>query len=82
MLKKILKILGVVLLLLVVAFIGLIGPRNLIGFLRYDQRVKGTLKVGDPLPAVVLHALDGTTTFAVKDRVAGRPLVLIFGSFT
>jgi peroxiredoxin len=42
----------------------------------------GNLKVGDRAPDVRLVALDGTTRFHLRERVSGRPLVLIFGSFT
>jgi hypothetical protein len=59
-----------------------IGPRNIIGMLRYDQREKGTLEVGNLAPDVELLALDGTTPVRLKDSVGGKPLVLVFGSFT
>ena len=58
------------------------GPRNVIGMLRYDQREEGKLRVGDPAPDVDLLALDGTTPVKLKDSVGGKPLVLVFGSFT
>jgi len=58
------------------------GPRNLIGMLRYDQRKEGTLKVGDRAPDVSLVALDGKTPMRLQDSVGDRPLVLVFGSFT
>ena len=80
--KKILLGLGLVVALLAGAFVALIGPRNVIGMLRYDQRVQGTLRVGDPMPDPTLHDLDGKATFSLRSRVAGRPLVLVFGSFT
>ena len=60
-----------------------IGPRNVIGMLRYDQRQEGALKVGDAAPNVDLLALDGRTPVALKDSIGGgKPLVLVFGSFT
>jgi hypothetical protein len=60
-----------------------IGPRNLIGMLRYDQRKEGTLQVGDRAPDVGLLALDGKTPVPLKDSIGGgKPLVLVFGSFT
>ena len=72
--------------LLAVAAVGFvvyqIGPRNVIGMLRYDQRREGDLKVGDRAPDISLLALDGTTPVALKDSIGGKPLVLIFGSFT
>jgi len=60
-----------------------IGPRNLIGMLRYDQRQEGSLQVGDRAPDVDLLALDGKTPVPLKDSIGGgKPLVLVFGSFT
>jgi hypothetical protein len=58
------------------------GPRNLIGMLRYDQRKEGALKVGDRAPDVSLVALDGKTPVRLQDSIGDRPLVLVFGSFT
>jgi hypothetical protein len=81
--KKIL--LGVGLLVFAAVAYGVIsfGPRNIIGMLRYDQRQEGSLKVGDAAPNVDLLALDGTTPVALKDSIgSGKPLVLVFGSFT
>ena len=59
-----------------------IGPRNIIGMLRYDQRREGLLQPGDPAPDVVLTALDGATTTRLLEHHRARPLVLVFGSFT
>lgn len=68
-----------------VAFAGFMmvqmGPRNFIGMLRYDQREEGELAVGDPAPDVVVAALDGSDV-RLRDRFGGRPVVLIFGSYT
>ena len=58
------------------------GPRNLIGMLRYDQRKEGTLKVGDRAPDVSVLSLDGKTPMRLQDSIGDRPLVLVFGSFT
>ena len=58
------------------------GPRNLIGMLRYDQRKVGTLKPGDRAPDVSLVALDGATLTPLSASIGARPLVLVFGSFT
>jgi hypothetical protein len=58
-----------------------IGPRNIIGMLRYDQRREGKLRVGDAAPDVVLATLDGGETH-LSEYLDGKPLVLIFGSFT
>lgn len=84
--KKGVRITGLVLVLLVVAVAAAalvyIGPRNLWGMLRYDQRRDGDLAVGDQAPDVVLMALDGATRVRLRDRVGARPVVLIFGSYT
>jgi hypothetical protein len=58
-----------------------IGPSNVIGMLRYDQREEGELKVGDPAPDVVLASLDGGDV-RLRDRIGGKPVVLVFGSYT
>ena len=58
-----------------------IGPRNVIGMIRYDQRRDGDLKVGDRAPAAMLVSLDGKSHEPLLgDR--DKPTVLIFGSFT
>ena len=59
-----------------------IGPRNLIGMWRYDQRNEGSLKVGDHAPDVTLAGLYGATEVHLRDHVGSKPLVLIFGSYT
>jgi hypothetical protein len=59
-----------------------IGPNNLWGMLRYDQREEGTLKVGDPAPDVVVAALDGKTDVHLAERMGARPLLIVFGSYT
>ena len=59
-----------------------IGPRNVWGMLRYDQRRDGDLAVGGQAPDVVLTALDGTTRVRLHEHAGGKPLVLILGSFT
>ena len=63
-------------------FVWKIGPSNVIGMLRYDQREEGKLQVGDRAPDVGLIALDGTTPVKLSDHLGGQPTVLIFGSFT
>ena len=57
-----------------------IGPRNVVGIIRYDQRREGDLKVGDRAPAAMLVALDGATRRPMLAE--GKPTVLVFGSFT
>jgi hypothetical protein len=59
-----------------------IGPRNVIGMLRYDQRKEGSLKVGDRAPDVSLVSLDGKTPVHLSEHVGGKPLILVFGSYT
>ena len=59
-----------------------IGPRNIIGMIRYDQREEGKLKPGDAAPDVSLVSLDGKTPVRVSEKVGGKPLVLVFGSYT
>ena len=82
--KKIVVGLGGLALLALGGFTYMVGgPRNLIGMIRYDQREEGTLKIGDRAPDVTLLDLDGTTPVKLSERLgAGRPTVLVFGSFT
>jgi hypothetical protein len=82
MVKKILIVVGFLVLAAVGWALYSIGPRNIIGMLRYDQREEGKLKVGDPAPDVELLALDGATPVRLKDSVGGKPLVIVLGSFT
>ncbi|TAJ07716.1 MAG: hypothetical protein EPO68_16110 [Planctomycetota bacterium] len=58
-----------------------IGPRNLWGMLRYDQRREGDLVVGARAPDVELVRLDGSA-MKLSERFGERPLVVVFGSFT
>ena len=80
--------LGVVLGLLVVAFGALSylagSPKDALYMVRYalPHMHRGSLKVGDDAPDARLLALDGQTRFHIRERTAGRPLVLVFGSFT
>ena len=74
--------------LLVGAFIGLSvmagSPKDAYGMLRYalPHMHRGTLTVGNDAPDARLVALDGSSTFHIRERTSGRPLVLVFGSFT
>jgi hypothetical protein len=80
--RKVLLVL-VVLVGIVGAFVAWrIGPRNIIGMIRYDQRKEGALKPGDAAPDVALVSLDGKTPVRVSEQVGGKPLVLVFGSYT
>lgn len=80
--KRILMVVAVVIAALLTLAAIKIGPRNIVGMIRYDQRKEGTLKVGDRIPDVSLVALDGKTPVRLSQRVGGKPLVLVFGSFT
>ena len=72
----------------VLVFIGLSimagSPKDAYGMVRYalPHMHRGNLKVGDDAPDARLLALDGSTLFHIRERTAGRPLVLVFGSFT
>jgi hypothetical protein len=74
--------------LLVLAFAGLSfmagSPKDVYGMVRYalPHMHRGNLKVGDAAPDARVLALDGTTGFQIRERMNGRPLVLVFGSFT
>jgi hypothetical protein len=74
--------------LLVLAFGGLSylagSPKDAYGMLRYalPHMHRGTLKVGNDAPDARLVALDGISHFHIRERTGGRPLVLVFGSFT
>jgi hypothetical protein len=81
MIKRVLLVLGGVVLLAAVVIVAKIGPRNVIGMIRYDQRRDGDLKVGDRAPEALLVSLEGrrdTPLLAARTK----PLVLVFGSFT
>ena len=62
--------------------VGMIGPRNVIGMLRYDTRREGKLAVGDLAPDVTLLPLSGGAPQNLRARLTDRPLVIVFGSFT
>lgn len=55
---------------------------NLTMRIRYDRFKTGDFEVGDPAPDVTLLGLDGKTRFRLSDLLSGRPMVLIFGSYT
>ena len=60
------------------------SPKDAYGMVRYalPHMHRGTLQVGDDAPDARLVSLDGTSTFHIRERTNGRPLVLVFGSFT
>jgi hypothetical protein len=74
--------------LLLIAFIVLSvmagSPKDAVYMVRYalPHMHRGNLKVGDLAPDAKLFALNGTDTFHVRERTTGKPLVLVFGSFT
>lgn len=80
-LRTVLLLLGLLVVVAGVAAAYFIGPRNIWGMLRYDQRREGSLEVGDGAPDVELVALDGKR-LRLLDHVGAKPLVLIFGSYT
>jgi hypothetical protein len=59
------------------------GPKDALEMVRYALPYMhlGNLRVGDSAPNVQLLALDGSH-FQLREHLAGRPLVLVFGSFT
>lgn len=87
--NRFLKWAGITLLgLVILAFAGLSimagSPKDAISMLRYalPHMHRGALKVGDDAPDARLVALDGATRFHIRERTVGRPLVVVFGSFT
>ena len=60
------------------------SPKDAVQMARYALPYMhgGNLKVGDGAPDVRLVELDGQTRFHLRDHLTGRPLVLVFGSFT
>ena len=84
-----LKWIGISLLgLVIAAYVGLSimagGPKDALYMVRYalPHMHFGGLKVGDQAPDARLVALNGSTTFHIREKSAGRPLVMVFGSFT
>jgi len=60
------------------------SPKDAVGMVRYALPYMhfGTLQVGSAAPDATLLALDGENKFRLRDRIGGKPLVLVFGSFT
>lgn len=60
------------------------SPKDAIQMVRYalPYMHRGDLRPGDGIPDIQLVALDGQSRFALRERMKGRPLVLVFGSFT
>lgn len=80
--KKVLAALAAIVLCCGAAMVLWMGPRNVIGMLRYDQREEGRLKVGDEAPNVALRTLTDAKSQNLQAYIGDKPLVLIFGSFT
>ena len=80
--KKVAIVFGLVLAAAGIAALAVVGPRNVIGMLRYDKREQGRLKVGDAAPDVSLVGLDGATPVRISEKIGPHPLVLVFGSYT
>ncbi|MGA2097050.1 MAG: hypothetical protein ABSH39_12180 [Candidatus Acidiferrum sp.] len=80
--------LGIVLVLLIAAFIGLSvmagSPKDAYGMVRYafPHMHRGNLKPGDDAPDARLVSLDGSSHFHIREKTGARPLVVIFGSYT
>jgi hypothetical protein len=60
------------------------SPKDAIGMVRYalPHMHRGNLQVGSDAPDATLVSLDGSTRFHIRERTKGKPLVLVFGSFT
>jgi hypothetical protein len=60
------------------------SPKDAIGMVRYalPHMHRGNLQVGSDAPDATLVSLDGATRFHIRERAKGKPLVLVFGSFT
>jgi hypothetical protein len=60
------------------------SPKDAIGMVRYalPHMHRGNLQVGNDAPDATLVSLDGATRFHLRERTQGKPLVLVFGSFT
>ncbi|MRG95405.1 hypothetical protein [Polyangium spumosum] len=80
--KKVLVSVAALLVAAGAVVVGWIGPRNVIGMLRYDQREEGRLAVGDAAPDVELVSLGEGRREKLSAYIGEKPLVLIFGSFT
>ena len=81
--KKLRLALGAAVALLAIVAVWKIGPRNVYGLARYGtQRREGDLMVGQLAPDVSLVSLDGKSRVRLAEWTGGRPLVLVFGSYT
>lgn len=60
------------------------SPKDAYGMVRYalPHMHRGKLKAGDAAPDAALLTLSGKEQFRIKDRIGGRPLMIVFGSYT
>ena len=60
------------------------SPKDALYMVRYafPHMHRGNLKIGDSAPDARLVALNGSDHFRIRERASGKPLVLVFGSFT
>jgi len=60
------------------------SPKDALYMVRYafPHMHRGNLKIGDSAPDARLVALNGSDHFRIRERNSGKPLVLVFGSFT
>ena len=87
--KKASMWLGISLGVLLIVVFGILSkmagsPKDALYMVRYafPHMRRGNLKPGDSAPDAKLFALNGEETFHVRERSGGKPLVLVFGSFT
>ena len=59
------------------------GPKDALQMVRFalPHMHRGNVLVGDQAPDVTLVSLDGGS-FQLREHLQGKPLVLVFGSFT
>jgi len=60
------------------------SPKDALYMVRYafPHMHRSNLKIGDSAPDARLVALNGSDHFRIRERNSGKPLVLVFGSFT
>jgi hypothetical protein len=60
------------------------SPKDAILMLRYalPHMHRGKLRPGDSAPDASLLALSGKEQFRIRERIGGRPLMIVFGSYT
>ena len=60
------------------------SPKDVYGMVRYalPHMHRGKLRSGDAAPDAAVLTLDGKDRFHIRDRMNGRPLMVVFGSYT